>query len=123
VVERALRRRIAVRPEIELSGPGAAPELIVTIREIRADRLAGSDPALRAPRYRVRVHLEGRIAAETPSEPSRPVQAVGEDVFVARPGPIGRWDGAYRTFLERAAEDAADRLVDGVVARFTLTSG
>lgn len=124
LVERAVRRRILARPELALSADSAAPVLRVWLQAIRNDRLPGSDPRLRAPRYRVAVELRAEVpGAEAVPEPIS-ASAVGEAVYVARAGEIGRLDGVFRTFLARAAEEAADRIVDLVAAKHRrFTSG
>lgn len=109
-VERAVRRRIAARPELVVSSSPDAARLEVRIRDVRGERLAGSDPSLRAPRYRVRVELWGEV--RQPGREPLTARAFGEELYVARPGGIGVLDGAARTFIARASEEAADRLVD-----------
>jgi hypothetical protein len=118
LVERAVRRRIQARPELALSGDGSAPVLQIWLRSIRNDLLPGADPRLRAPRYRVAVELSAEVLLPADARKPMTASAVGESVYVARPGEIGRLDGAFRTFLARAAEEAADRIVDLIAAKY-----
>jgi hypothetical protein len=128
IVERAVRQRLMARPELELVADPAAPQLRVHLHDVRNAQLPGSDPRLRAPRYRVAVELWAEVQPVASPEGVEPevltARAVGEAVYVARAGEIGRLDGAYRTFLSRAAEEAADRVVDILAARLArFTSG
>jgi len=120
-VERSVRRRAAIRPELELTADSRAPSLTVRLASIRNARLEG-DPRLRAPHYRVEVRLWAEV--RDGRRELAQARSVGKATYVARAGGIERLDGAYRTFVVRAAEQAADRLIDTLAFRlrsFTST--
>lgn len=122
LVRRALSRGAPTRRHLELVSDPDAPVLWVRIEEVSNHRLPGSDPQIRAPRYQVRVRLWAEVRLDDGD--SMAGRALGEERYVAPAGGIERLDGAYRTYLARAADQAAERLLDVLslrARRFTLT--
>lgn len=70
-----------------------------------------AEPGLRAAEYLAFVVLRGRLIDEAGHTISRSPAVRGEARFLSRPGRIEALDGAGRTAMARAVEQAATRLV------------
>ena len=115
-VDSALRRHLARRTFIRLE-EDAANTLVVALSEARVQLAARAEPALRAPRYVVKVALKATLVQEDIKPTmSHSFVVAGEDEFTAPAGSIEALDGAQRASLARAADEAADRLVNALVA-------
>jgi hypothetical protein len=69
-----------------------------------------ADPGLRASQYHAVLVLRGKLVDKTGRVLWRS-EATGDVPFLSTPGPIETLDGARRRALQRAAEEAADRLI------------
>jgi hypothetical protein len=111
LVSRAVRRAIARGPSTQLAEEGAEGTLRVRLIEARADLAPLADPRLRAAQYRAEIRLVATLVRTDGKLLWTSSLIVGEAPYLSTPGALERLDGARRRALERAAEDAADRLV------------
>lgn len=114
----AVRRAIARGPALRLAGaPDADAELALELVGTTTELEAFADPAARAAEYRAVIHVRGTLYSADGSTLWRSAVITGEAPFLSTPGPIERLDGARRLALQRAARDAAERLVAALTWR------
>jgi hypothetical protein len=113
-VSAAVRRAVSRGQGLELAGSKAHGELAVEIVDIQLGLGAFAEPGLRAARYQVSISLRGKLTDASGFEwTSAPV--TGYAPFFSTPGAIEALDGAGRRALERASDEAAERLIASVM--------
>jgi hypothetical protein len=110
-VRRAVARGQGLRISPKSDSHG---ELEVEIVDIQIGLGSFADPSLRAARYQVVVSLRGKLVDASGFVWNSPSIA-GYAPFLSTPGPLEALDGAGRRALERASDEAADRLVAGLM--------
>jgi hypothetical protein len=109
-VTTSVRRAVARGQGLELAGAKPHGELAVEIVDIQIGLGAFAEPGLRAARYQVAISLRGKLKDASGFEwTSAPV--TGYAPFFSTPDPIESLDGAGRRALERASDEAAERLI------------
>lgn len=118
-VSSAVRTAVLRSQGLELGAAGSANgRLTVEILDVQIGLGAFSEPNLRAARYQVSVVLRGRLAdASGVSWTSAAV--TGTAPFLSPPGRIEALDGAGRRAMERASDEAAQRLVAALMVRLS----
>jgi hypothetical protein len=95
---------------LQLAGSKAHGTLSVEIVDIQIGLGTFAEPSLRAARYQVSISLRGKLEdAGGFVWTSAPI--AGHAPFFSTPGAIEALDGAGRRALERASDEAAERLV------------
>lgn len=112
MVAGAVRQAIARGPSTRLvRGDAAEAELEVELVNSASALATLADPGLRAAQYRAVVLVRGRLLDKQGKVLWTSTVITGEAPYLSAPGPIEALDGARRRALERAADDAAERLV------------
>lgn len=118
-VASAVRSTILRSQGLELGGAGSANgRLTVEIVDVQIGLGAFSEPNLRAARYQVSIVLRGRLA-DSGGETWTSAPVTGTAPFLSPPGRIEALDGAGRRALERASDEAADRLVAALMVKLS----
>jgi hypothetical protein len=114
----AVRHAVARGPSTRLASDQDANETLQVELLNSASSLAVlADPALRAAQNRAMVTVRGRLLDKKGHVIWESAIITCDSPFLSTPGPIETLDGARRRALQRAAEDAADRLVASMTWR------
>lgn len=109
-VTRAVRLAVARAAGFRLVEESDADRVLhVELLDVNSALAPFAEPSLRAAQYVVRLTLRGTLQDEHGRWTSPAV--VGEGRFLSTPGGVEQLDGANRRALERAAQQAAERLV------------
>ena len=112
MVQRSLLLAAGRVPGLVLvSADAPAPALEAELVAVRSGLSPFAEPNLRAAHYRVVVELQGRLVGLDGRVLFTSAVVHGEAPFYSTPGRIEVLDGAARRALERASEQAAERLV------------
>lgn len=116
-VLRAVRTAVARTPGLRLVQDGDETyELRVEVLSVDSNLAPFAEPALRAAQYLVRITLRGTVRDVVTGKVLATPVVQGESRYLSTPGGVETIDGANRRTIERAAIEAADRLMLNVRA-------
>ncbi|MFO0723267.1 MAG: LPS assembly lipoprotein LptE [Myxococcota bacterium] len=105
----ALRRRAFSGPE---GAEGEGAELVVELVDQRTNLAALSDPGRRAGEYRAELTVLGRLVRADGKQVWSSPPIVASASYFSTTGGIESLDGQRRSALARAADEAAEKLLD-----------
>jgi hypothetical protein len=115
LVTNAVRRAVARGPRTRLVESDAADaHLEVELLSTDSPLAPFADPAARAAQYRATVTVRGRLVDRGGKIVWTSNAITGEARYLSVSGAVEALEGARRRALERAAEDAAERLLAGM---------
>lgn len=108
----AIRHAVARGPGTRLAGEESGAALLqVELLSSTSGLTSFADPAVRAAQYRAVVNVRATLVGANGKTLWQSSVITGEAPYLSTPGAIEKLEGARRRALERAAEDAAERLV------------
>lgn len=117
LVEEAVRRAIARESGVLLVGATDADEILeVELLSGTASLEAFAQPDRRAAQYRATVLVRGVLKRSSGQVQWTSPPVSGDSAYLSTPGALESLDGAERRGLDRAAQQAAERLVLALVS-------